>query len=295
MRLRRLDRSDEEPLGVTAPVTRLLPAPACELPLEGLYLSHALHRLSHPARPFVYSNFVASLDGRISETGPGGRKRVPAAIANPRDWRLYLELLAQADALLTSTRHLRAVAAGRQTELLALPEQYPELADWRKQNGLRPNPLWVVISRELTLPARRLRERHGEPVLVLTCKDASGERASELEAAGIEVEYVNAGAQVDAWAAMRVLARRQVRSLYTIAGPRLLHTLLGASVLDRLYLTHSLQLLGGTVFDTLVEGPAFESPRAVRLRELYLDADQLFACYEPDGFGSVEGTEHPSR
>ena len=120
-------------------------------------------------------------------------------------------------------------------------------------------------------------------------------RASELEAASIEVEYVNAGSQVDAWAAMRVLARRQVRSLYTIAGPRLLHTLLGASVLDRLYLTHSLQLLGGTVFDTLVEGPAFESPRAVRLRELYLDADQLFACYEPDGFGSVEGTEHPMR
>lgn len=265
---------------MSVPVTRVWPAPICERPLEGLYLGHALHRRATAGQPFVYSNFIASLDGRVSEPGSGGRKRVPAAIANPRDWRLYLELLAQADALLTSSRHLRAVAAGRQTELLALPEQYPELAEWRRRNGLAPNPLWVVISRELAIPARELRERHDEPLVVLTTHSAPADRARALEAAGIEVEPVSPGDGVEAPAALHALARRGIRSLYVIAGPRLLHTLLSASRLDRLYLTQSHRLLGGERFDTLVQGPALATPPSARLSELYLDAGQSFGCFD---------------
>lgn len=263
---------------MNAPLTRLHPAPRRECALQGLYLAHGLHRCAHAQRPFVYSNFIASLDGRISEQDPQGRRRVPTALANPRDWALYLELLAQADVLLTSSRHLRAVAEGRQTELLTLPEP---LMTWRREQGLSKRPAWAVISRNLNVPARRLRERHRSPLLVLTCDAAPAARRRELEAADIELECVNRGERVDAGAAIHALTLRGVRSCYAIAGPRLLHSLLDAAVLDRLYLTLRLRLLGGDHYDTLLRGPALEPPMRSRLRELYLDADQLFACLEP--------------
>ena len=52
-------------------VIRLFPGPGQELPLQGLYLNHALRQKAESlGRPFVYANFVTSLDGRIAVPGP---------------------------------------------------------------------------------------------------------------------------------------------------------------------------------------------------------------------------------
>lgn len=238
--------------------------------LQGLYLTHDLRRRAPGARPYVYSNFIASLDGRISEPVPGSRRRrVPAALANPRDWRLYMELLAQCDAVLTTARHLRAIAAGRQRELLDLGgDAYGDLADWRRQRGLPPQPLTVVISAALDIPAQ-LQLPGG--LLVVTAAEASEERVRALRTAGIEVLRCGEGARVDTDALLGALPGRGVGLLYSIAGPRVLHGLLQAGAVDRLYLTLALTLLGGETFDTLTFGPALAPPPGFRLHELYLD------------------------
>ena len=81
-------------------ITRLYPLPSRPAALHGLYLDHRLHSRGNPDRPFVYSNFVTSLDGRIGIESMGRTTHtVPDAIANPRDWRLYQELAGQADIL----------------------------------------------------------------------------------------------------------------------------------------------------------------------------------------------------
>ena len=67
------------------PVTRLFPAPQTESPLEGLYLGHALHTRGG-GKPFVYSNFITSLDGRIAIAAAGHTTHtVPDAITNISD------------------------------------------------------------------------------------------------------------------------------------------------------------------------------------------------------------------
>ena len=48
------------------PVTRLFPSPGEQHPLEGLYLQHQLQTRGQPGQPFVYSNFITTLDGRIA-------------------------------------------------------------------------------------------------------------------------------------------------------------------------------------------------------------------------------------
>lgn len=265
-------------------VLRLFPGPVEERPLEGTYLRHALHRRGG-ARPFVYTNFIASLDGRISEADERGRRRVPAAIAGPRDWRLYMELLAQAEVLLTGGRHLRAVAAGRHGDLLQLAEaEHPDLVAWRREAGLTPHPTCAAFSASADIPAAALRARHPGRLLVFTCEDAEPARVQALERAEVEVVAAGRGGRVDAAAALAWLAGRGVRTVYSIAGPRLFHALLSAGAVDRLYLTLAHQLLGGAHYDTLLHGAALTPPPRLRLRELHLDREggreQLFACYE---------------
>ena len=79
-------------------------------PLKNLYL-HQLAEL--PARqPFIYSNFIASLDGRIALPGENrATHQLPPDIANARDSRLFQELAVQADLLINTARFFRQEAS----------------------------------------------------------------------------------------------------------------------------------------------------------------------------------------
>ncbi len=123
-------------------ILQLYPAPAQDRPLAGTYLAHQLRQYSRKTgQAFVYGNFVTSLDGRIAiphPTRPG--LMVPKNTANDRDWRLYQELAAQADLIISSGRYLRDWADGRAQEILRVDD--PEFADlkaWRLDQGLPPN------------------------------------------------------------------------------------------------------------------------------------------------------------
>jgi riboflavin biosynthesis pyrimidine reductase len=271
-----------------APVTRLYPAPSTVLPLRNLYLAHGLRERSPADRPYVYANFVASLDGRISLEDPAlGRRRPPQAITNPRDWRLYLELAAQADAVLTSGRRLRELAAsGRDTIRCVAETAEGDLAGWRRARGLPLHPLCLALSTSLRLPAVPLEPPHGE-VAILAGSDARDDDARRLQRAGVEVHRARRP-RVDGEDIVRFARDRSIRTLYAIGGPEVFHTLLAARLLDRLYLTIAHVALGGHEFDMLVRGDALCPPYGFRLNELYLDPgppEQLFLTYERDARG----------
>ncbi len=85
---------------------------------------------------------------------------------------------------------------------------------------------------------------------------------------------------------IKALAVHGYRSIYAIAGPDVFHTLLSAKAIDRLYLTIAQQLLGGTEFDTLTQGPLLSPAPGMSLLSLYHDphapehAGQLLAMFE---------------
>lgn len=262
---------------MTDAVLRLYPLPAARLPLRGLYLAHDLRRRA-AGRPFLYTNFIASLDGRIAETDSRGRKRVPPAIANARDWRLYSELAAQADALLTTTRYLRSVVEHRLFDLLALA---PDLTGWRRERTLSPLPRIAVVGRPHDVPWEALGPELQKRVLLL-----SGGKEANAAPKGIEAVPVGPGPRSSGSEIMAALTARGVAIVYSIAGPQVHHALWQQRTLDRLYLTVAHRILGGEPADTLVRGPRFEPPPGLGLRSLYLDTDalegagQLFACYD---------------
>src|SRR5687767_7836448 len=74
---------------VPAQILQLHPQPGPMRDLEGTYLAHNLRALGGPGAPFVYANFVSSLDGRIAVIEPGtGESYTLEDLASSHDWRL---------------------------------------------------------------------------------------------------------------------------------------------------------------------------------------------------------------
>lgn len=272
-------------------VLQLYPQPdagAQEQALRGLYLRQRLG----VDQPLLYSNFVTSLDGRIAVARPGrASHEVPKTITNRRDWRLYQELAAQSDVLITSARFFRQAIVNEAQDTLPLGPEYVDLRAWRCGQGLSAQPDIAIVSASLDLPLEALsdyRTRNERRLLVLTGARAPAERRRALEQAGVEVISAGADARVEGGSLRAALDGRGYRRQYAVAGPKLLHALVTAHVLDRLYLTLAGRLLGGTEFDTLCLGPALEPAPKLHLASLHLDpealagADQLLAAYDLD-------------
>ncbi len=269
-------------------ITRLYPRPGGQEPLHGLYLSHDLRASADEMdRPFVYSDYVVSLDGRIAvphPTQPG--LTVPKAIANDRDWRLFQELAVQADVVITSGRYLRDYTDGRAQEILQVYDdpRFADLKEWRLSRGLTAQPALAVISASLSFSIPEALTQGDREVLIFTVESADGDRIAQLEEEAGQV-FTAGATSVQGDQFVSRLAELGYRTIYNATGPKVLHLLLADDRLDRLYLTHASRLLGGDPFSSVVEGPLFESAVDMRLHAIYLDEvgldglGQLFVSY----------------
>ena len=200
-------------------------------------------------RPFVFVNMVSTLDGRAQVRG---RTR---ELGDEADLEMLLELRALADAVLIGTGTLRAEGYAR----LVGSEQRRAR---REAAGLAADPTAVLLSRTLDLPwDAGLFADAGQPVLVYT--GAEGE-APETAA---PVEIVRLPEPSPA-AALADLRRRGIAALLCEGGPTLNSALLGAGLVDELFLTLAPLITGEAEAIRIVEGDGIEA--ALRARPVWV-------------------------
>ncbi len=269
-------------------ITRLYPLPACEIPLKDAYLGQDLRQYAHQSgRVFVYANFVASLDGRIAVQRQGEvGLTVPKDTANDRDWRLFQELAAQANLVISSGRYLREWAEGRAQEILQVDDpRFADLREWRANQGLAPLPDIAIISGSMRFPLPDVLTANGRKFVVFTHGYPDPARIEEIKTAGGNVFSVGKDS-LDGEQMVQIMGDLGYQTVYSAAGPKILHLLLMGGVLNRLYLTHVHRILGGDPYATIVEGPLLEAPSGFVLNSLYFDqaaldgSGQLFISYD---------------
>ena len=264
-----------------ASVIELYPASGTRKPLQGLYLNQGLETGRPQESPFIYSNFISSLDGRIALPGPGRNShQVPPAIANSRDWRLFQELATQADLLITSARYFRqSEDQEAQAELpVGASAEFDDLRAWRIEQGLSPQPDIAIFSASLDIPVSAINRYHERKVFLITGATADSGKLGQITAAShARVIHCGHNGHIDASLLRIRLKELGYQRVYAIAGPAVLHTLLQGKALDRLYHTTAHCLLGGTRFDTFVRGSEFDPAVCMPLRAMYLDT------HAPDG------------
>ena len=189
-----------------------------------------------------------------------------------------------------SPYYLRDYASGHAQEILRVYDdpQFSDLAQWRSQQGISPQPDIAVISASLDFPIPEALLAGGRRVVIFTVEQADPRRVRELEAHAGQV--VMAGeTKVSGDRLVQAMAALGYRAIYSASGPKVLHLLLAAGVLDRLYLTLANRLVGGDPFSSIVEGPLLAPAVGMRLDTAYHDAQgldglgQLFLSYRRAG------------
>lgn len=262
-------------------LTRLFPAPSRECARRGLYLEQGLHLAGRPEKPFVYANFLTSLDGRIAVTDPDtGHTATPVKLTSEIDFRLFMELHAQADCLITHGGYLRSLAAGKLGNILQVgsrPENR-DLAQWRSDNGLPAQPAVVIASASLDFPMPDSLKRHRQQVYIATGANADPARIAFWQNQGYPVLLTGTDRRVQGKALITALGDRGFQSIYLIAGPEMLDTMIREHQLSGLYQTISHQLIGGEDFHTLLPGPILDKTNHLKLSSLYYHAHQNSAA-----------------
>ncbi|MEO1880473.1 MAG: riboflavin biosynthesis protein RibD, partial [Methylococcales bacterium] len=104
---------------------KLFPLSTQQHPLQGLYLTHRLNTLGSTTAPFVYANFLSSLDGRIAlkDSVQNQPSYIPKQLTTDSDFRLFMELHAQADCLITHGGYMRALSEKRLGNILQVKNE----------------------------------------------------------------------------------------------------------------------------------------------------------------------------
>jgi riboflavin biosynthesis pyrimidine reductase len=274
---------------VAAEILELYPHTGATRALDGTYLAHDLHLLGSSEQPFVYANFVSSLDGRIAIVeAQTGESYVLEDLTSSHDWRLFQELQAQADCMVTHGGYLRALAANKFQDILqvGVAQKALDLGAWRDAHGLRRQPAIAIVSRSLDFSVPPSLERHQQPVHIITADGAPADRVAFWRDRGYEVLFAGPGASVEGAPMIRTLGARGYARLYLLAGPQMLETVLRDGSLSRLYLTLTHQLIGGETFHTLTAGPRLGRAGRLQLHTLHYDATapkgtgQWFASFD---------------
>ena len=220
--------------------------------LEGLYLSHALQELAkRTGRPIVIANYVTDPNDVIAVEGVRGS---PEELKNPSDWRLFQELTAQADVIITGASYMNDFADGGESVQNVLTQfdkggPFEDLGDWRAQNGLMRNPDLVVVSRSLNFNLPKAITESSRQVLIFTTyRMKDSQNAKELGKSGATV--IGAGEEgVNGALMIERLGHEGYRVIKMITGSRILKILMDAEfknqegevtrkgAIDRLYIT----------------------------------------------------------
>jgi riboflavin biosynthesis pyrimidine reductase len=260
--------------------------PAARNPDLGRSQGPRLKRLLPPGAPGSVEEFVAGFDlngsADMDPAGPAGRPRVilnmvstadghatlggrSGPLSGPADRALFHALRLAVDAVMAGAATVRVERYGR-----IVPDAARRQS--RVARGLREEPLACIVSGRLALEGEiPLLTEPAARVVILTPSSAS----LPAGAATAEVDYIRAtrDGQLDLAAALAELrARFDVHTLLCEGGPHLNAQLLGAGLVDELFLSLSPLLAGGDPAAgggealRILAGPPFSPPVTLDLR-----------------------------
>ena len=249
-------------LAATRPTDRRLRGGALPPALARRYgadLAIALRR----DRPTIVANFVSTLDGVVAfdALGHSGGREVSGAFAPDRF--LMGLVRATSDAVLVGAGTVRSGNRHVWTPGHVHPPSAAAFATWRRQVGLvsrQPTTVIVTASGRIDPEHPGL---HGLDVPVLIVTTSAG--SDRLRRIGlpptVEVAVAGVGTRIDVDALVSHLARRNLDLVVCEGGPTLFGSLVGAGLVDELFLTIAPQIAGrmpGMPRLALVEGLGFE-------------------------------------
>lgn len=218
------------------------------------------------SRPYSYSNFVMSHDGRVSFSTPGHEGGGDVSDFNPHDQWVMALARARADAVVVGANTLRTEYEHQWTAEFIFPADGDEFAKLRKIEKREPTALQVIVTGSGRLnPQATIFSDPRFRVLIAT-SDQGLEVAKRHNLKNAEI--VSFGKELDLVKLYSFLSRDfGCSSVLCEGGPRLYGSLIGSGLLDEEFLTLSPVVIGASDFEPrpgLLEGLALQPGNPIR-------------------------------
>lgn len=231
-------------------------------------------------RPYSYSNFVMSHDGKVSFNVPGHEGGGDVSGFNRHDQWFMALARSQADAVVVGANTLRTEFEHEWTAEFIFPDDAEAFAKLRSDQGRAPTPLQVIVTQsgEIRPDAQIFADSRFE-VLVAT-SDSGKEKLSGLDLPNAKI--ISFGAEVDI---AKLYATLQsdfgCQTVLCEGGPRLYASVILAGQLDEEFLTFSPVVVGSSAIElrpSLLDGVALPPGNSLRakLKSVRRAGDYLF-------------------
>ncbi len=208
----------------------------------------------------VAINMASTIDGKIAPATRG-----PVKLGSAYDSRRMAEIRAEADAVVMGAGTFRAHPHALTTNLK------------------KRQPLTVVVSRSLRLPKKITPLEKTENVERIFFCGAKADKAAveRLKKSGVEVVLLKRK-DVSAEAVLGFLKKRGIKNVLLEGGGELNALFLERNLVDRIYLTLSPTLLGGSDAPTFFEGKGFSVGKRPRwgLKQARRIGQELYLIYD---------------
>lgn len=213
-------------------------------------------------------NMAVSVDGRITT-----RTREHFALGSENDRRLMDELRARADAVIVGAGTVRH-------DGWPMTLRYDDLRRRRVARGRSPHPVNVVLSSALDLPiGAHFFQAPGTERIVFTTRRAPAARVKRF--GRVAEVVVLPGRTLTPAAIVNRLHARGLHHLLLEGGGEIHFAFAKAGLVDRLYVTVTPRLIGGTEAPSLLDGRGFLRRDHLRLEleSVRRKGDEVFLRY----------------
>lgn len=196
-------------------------------------------------RPYTYSNFAQSRDGRISFNEPGLEAAYYVTKANPHDRWLMGLLRMRADAIMIGDTTVRLEPDHVWSAEFICPPDAAAFTAQRAADGRRPIPPLVILSLDGNVHVEAASFQHPEHHIILATTTEGAANASQIECPAT-VDILDLGKrQADLHQLVRILDQEySVRTLLCEGGARVFGGMLDAGLIDEEFVTYCPTFVG---------------------------------------------------
>ncbi len=137
----------------------------------------------------------------------------------------------------------------------------------------KPQPAVIIASASLNFPLHNSLQEHAQAVYIATGKNADPDRIRYWQDLGYSILFTGEDQMVHGAPLIHALSGLGYKSIYLVAGPQMLDTVIREKQLSRLYLSMTHQLIGGKDFRTLLTGAMLGPEGNLILEALYYEQD----------------------